>query len=371
MTTPVSTDTPLLPTPGRTIADILPAVLSRLDLLEAPDLGLPAADHWVVLLIDGLGRDLLDQHRQDAPVLAGAADLGGFTSWVPSTTATSITSLGTGVGPAQHGIGGYTFWLPEAGAVFHPLPWRPETPVATVQPIPTLFSRFPGMAQVSLPYFAGTGLTEATMAGAAFTGVEEEEAQEHLATVVAAAEDAPIVYTYDRRLDMAGHLEGCRSDAWLAELRRIDSWVGALRRALPEQTRLVVTGDHGMVDVPGRNHVIVADHRELGQGVRRIFGEPRFRHLHTEEPALVAGRWQQWLGDHAWVRTRADAIEEGWFGSPAAVAAGILPDRVGDVLVAMRSDWLVLSQYGEKEGQLVGHHGSLTPAEMSIPCLVM
>ena len=352
MTTSVSTGAPLLPTPGRTISDILPAVLSRLGLLEAPDLGLPAAQHWVVLLIDGLGRDLLDQHREDAPNLAGADDLGGFTAWTPSTTATSITSLGTGVGPAQHGIGGYTFWLPEADAVFHPLPWRPDTPVATVQPVPTLFSRFAGMAQVSLPYFAGTGLTEATMAGAAFTGVAEEEAEEQLAAVVAAAADAPIVYTYDRRLDMTGHVEGCRSAAWLAELCRIDAWVGALRRVLPEQTRLVVTGDHGMVDVPGRNHVIVADHR-------------------ADDPVAVARRWQQWLGDHAWVRTRSEAIEEGWFGPPAQVAGGILPARVGDVLVAMRSDWLVLSQFGEKEGQLVGHHGSLTPAEMSIPCLVM
>lgn len=374
--TPIPTD-PLIPTPGRTIADLVPAVLERQGVVEmrdrgASNLGLPEGERWVILLVDGLGRELLDRHAEDAPFLAGATELGGLTSCVPSTTAVSLTSLGTGVPPARHGIVGYTFWMPGVGSdgdVFHPLPWRPERPVDVVQPIRPMFEEHDGV-QVSLADFVGTGLTSASLGRGDFVPVDELDGEGRIAAVTETAASHPLVYTYERRLDMAGHVHGCRSQTWLEVLQEIDAWVARLRAALPDGTRLIVTGDHGMVDVPGRNQLFVSEEPELADGVTRIFGEPRFVHVHTPDPDGVVSRWANVLGDHAWVRTFDAATADGWFGDPELVNGGPLSERAGDVVVAMRTDWAVLARPGLAMGELVGHHGSLTPAEMRIPLIV-
>jgi hypothetical protein len=73
------------------------------------------------------------------------------------------------------------------------------------------------------------------------------------------------------------------------------------------------------------------------------------------------------LGDRAVVRTREQATAEGWFGSLEARVA----DRFGDVLVAATgSTVLLVPSVWPREARMRGHHGSLTPAEMLVPCLV-
>jgi hypothetical protein len=81
----------------------------------------------------------------------------------------------------------------------------------------------------------------------------------------------------------------------------------------------------------------------------------------------VVDSWREALGEEAEVLTRGEAIGRGWFG---AVDPGVLP-RIGDVVVACRGDFAVMSTEGfPYETRLVGMHGSLTPAEMLIPVLV-
>ena len=356
---------PLVPTPGSTIADLLPAMAARLGLTDAPDLGLPEGERWVVLLIDGLGRTLLDQHRDIAPFLGGTRDHAALTACVPSTTATSLTSLGTGRWPGRHGIVGYTFCLDDA--VFHPLAWKPDLPVTRVQPITPLLERHGG-AQVNLADFHGSGLTAASLGRGTYVPVQEDDPAGRIDAVVRATERHGLVYTYERRLDMVGHVRGTRSAEWGETLSMIDTWVEELRDALPDEVRLIVTADHGMVDVPGRNLIFLSDEPDLAHGVTHIAGEPRFTHVHTAEPDAVRACWQEWLADHAWVRTRDDAITEGWFGPDPDHA--MLAERVGDVVVAMRTDWAILERPGSGLARLVGHHGSLTDKEMRIPFLV-
>jgi hypothetical protein len=81
----------------------------------------------------------------------------------------------------------------------------------------------------------------------------------------------------------------------------------------------------------------------------------------------VAQRWRRALGDRAVVRTREQATAEGWFGALEARVA----DRFGDVLVAATgSTVLLVPSVWPREARMRGHHGSLTPAEMLVPCLV-
>ena len=113
---------------------------------------------------------------------------------------------------------------------------------------------------------------------------------------------------------------------------------------------------------------MVEDEPELLAGVTVLAGEPRFRQLYVDRdrPERVADRWQDRLGSAAWVRTRDDAIDDGWFGP---VDDG-LRERYGHVLVAMRDDGAVMTSTQPRELTLVGMHGSLTPDEMLVPLLI-
>ena len=63
------------------------------------------------------------------------------------------------------------------------------------------------------------------------------------------------------------------------------------------------------------------------------------------------------------MRTRDEAIDDGWFGP----VEEDLRERYGHVLVAMRDDWAVMTRQLPRELTLVGMHGSLTAGEMLVP----
>ncbi len=364
---------PLVPGYGdSTLADLLPSLGAHLGVPGAADrLGLPPADRYLVVLVDGLGAEQLAAHAAEAPFISS---LGGrtITAGVPSTTATSLTSLGTGLPPGGHGIAGYSFWYPPEQAVLNTLRWPSGLSGLDVQPQLTYLERLGSAgvrtSTIAPAHFSGSGLTTAALRGPAFLPVHDEsdfDRRTELAVQAATAGERAFGYFYERQLDHAGHGHGVGSAQWCHQLRRADSLVARLREALPHDVRIVVTGDHGMVNVPGGNRLVVEDEPELLAGVTALAGEGRLRQLMTPQPDQVADRWRSRLGERAWVRTRAEAVAEGWFGD---VPARLAP-RFGDVLVAMADDGAVMTRTLPKELGLVGMHGSLTPAELTVPLL--
>ncbi|MDO5683808.1 MAG: alkaline phosphatase family protein [Propionibacteriaceae bacterium] len=380
----VSAQPMVLPAYGRgSVADILPSIGAQLGLPGVDNvLGLPDGDRWVVLLIDGLGEDLLAGAADAAPFLTQVrAEQGrAITAGTPSTTVTSITSLGTGVPSGQHGMVGYSFRI-NAGSrsarapeqILNALTWNTTMTGAELQPLPTWFERIEaaGLAAsiVTPARFRGTGLTESGLRGARFVGINDEaDVELFLHSVVAAATgpEKGVVYAYERALDHIGHSAGVKSQEWLTVLSEIDQRTARLRAELPDDVHLVITADHGMLDIPGRNFVLMEHEPSLMAGLQSHAGEGRFRHLYTDEPAALAARWADHLGDHAWVRTRDEAFDEGWFGPRDERVA----NRFGDVLIAMRTDWAVMTTTLPRELDIIGMHGSLTPVEMNVPLIV-
>lgn len=369
----------VLPAYGRaSLVDLLPSVGAHLGVLGCSDdvLGLPPGNRYVVVLVDGLGWHLIRRAVQSVPYFAGLlGDAVAITAAVPSTTVTSLTSLGTGLPPGQHGMVGYTSRVPTTGEILNALTWESDLVARAFQPRPTLFERAAAsgvaVSSVTLDRFAHSGLTEAALRGGEFVGFGDNSAEDdRIALVVAAAErgDRSLVYAYERELDHTGHGAGCASAAWQQHLVRIDAMCERLRAALPTDVILVITGDHGMVDVPRSGQVLAEHDPDLMAGVSALAGEGRFRQLYVDadRPDRVAARWQDRLAERAWVRTRDDAIDEGWFGP----VDGDLRERYGHVLVAMRGRSAVMSRQFPRELSLVGMHGSLTADEMLVPLFV-
>jgi len=334
-------------------------------------LAFPPMDSYVVFLVDGLGQHLLLNYVEEAPYLAGL--LGNvITVGVPSTTATSLTSLGTGLPPGSHGIVGFTSRIPGTDRLLEALRWDKNVDPREYQRHPTSFDRArdSGMTAtvVSKRMFEGTGLTDASQRGATYVGADTV-GERISGSVLAASESRSITYLYEGELDATGHRRGCGSWAWKHQLAMIDSFAARLREALPSRTGLVITGDHGMVDVHPDTRVDVDEEPELMEGVRLFGGEARFRHLYCAAGAVtdVAKRWDERLGSDGIVVTREQAIDEGWFGP---VESDVRP-RLGDVMVACMGDLAVVSTSRfPYEATLVGLHGSLTAQEMLVPLLV-
>ena len=381
--TPVSTvgaDGFVQPAYGRrSLGDVVPAVARALG--AAPDLWqdrpsellLPDAPAYVIFLVDGLGARLLERYAHAAPFLAALADgQAAGTAGVPSTTATSLTSLGTALTPGAHGMVGFTSRVPGTDRLLNALFWDKRIDPLEWQPHPTAFTRLAAdgvsVTVVNKREFEGSGLTRAAHRGAEFVGADR--VGERIAAVVAAASIRPsLTYVYDGDLDWTGHRYGVSSSHWLQQLAMVDAEAEQLAESLPVGARLVVVADHGMVDSPAASRTDVDEHPELRDGVALLGGEARFRHLYCRGGGVldVLATWRGFLGDRAEVLTRDEAVGRGWFG-PAL--PGMLP-RIGDVVVASRGDAGIFSSVDFRyETSLVGLHGSLTPAEMLIPVLV-
>jgi hypothetical protein len=363
-----------LPQYGRsTLAEVLPAIAAHLEPDVRDPLGLPDGHRYVVCLVDGLGWDLLAAHAFVAPVLSATLDTAiPLTCAVPSTTATSITTLSTGTPPGRHGMVGFTFRIAPT-RFLAPLSWRggPRDPAA-FQPIPPWWQRLAekGVAVSALgpAEQMHSGLTVAALRGARYIPVNDEDDRDARVAQVchaAARGDAALVYVYERGLDRAGHQAGCHSQRWRDMLAWIERFLIALRERLDDSVHLLVTGDHGMVDAAPDHRLWCEDDPVLMDGVDLLAGESRFRHVYTRTPQAVAHAWHDRLGRRARVVLGETAIADGWFGE---VAPNVRP-RIGDVLAIAQDDWLLMSRRFPHEIDLVGQHGGLSHAEMTVPLL--
>lgn len=370
--------------PG-SLCDVLPAAAALLGVPDAVD-NLAVAD-WadaaridrvLVVLVDGLGWHLLPQLAAGAPllasVLAGASGrLTRLDCTFPSTTPTSLVSLGTGALPGEHGILGFTLKVPGTDRVLHHVRWRDDPPPALWQPVPTWFERLKNAgvsARAVLPAaFIGSGLTEAAYRGAELHPADPTG--DYAGLVADELRAAPgLVYGYTAELDTAAHVFGIGSEQWHAAAANIDALLSRLLDALPANAAVLVTADHGGINVPPDARVDLDTDPRLSEGIRVVAGEPRVRYLHTEPGAAddVQAVWGELLHGRATVYSREQAVDTGMFGPVAAPHTA----RLGDVVVVCSGDTAVLASAHEppETARLVGFHGGATAAEMAIPLIV-
>jgi hypothetical protein len=368
------------------LADVVSSLLSGLGVAGFTDrLGLTPARGVCLLLVDGLGWRALRRHPTDAPFLTSLAEGSQpITSGFPSTTAASVSTIGTGVPAGQHGIVGFSFAIPD-GVLINALSWhthgagkrvdlRERFVPEEIQPRRTALERAAAAGvQVTLAVpqvHHGSGLTRAVLRGG---DIQDVHALGDLAGNVLAAvsgRERTFCYAYHSDLDLLGHVYGVESLPWRLQLGHIDRLAATIAEGLPPGTQLVVIADHGMVTVPEEARLDFDTEPALQAGVRLLGGDPRARYIYTDPGATddVVAAWSELIGDRAWICTRDEAIAAGWFGP---VVEPRIRDRIGDVVVAARTDFAVVrSQVTPKLSRLIGHHGSLTADEQLVPLLV-
>lgn len=376
--TPEPRHLPIVPSYGSAaLADLSSSMLASLDPEAATPaqnvLGLPPVRRACLLIVDGLGWELLRGHPAAAPFLSELArNSRPITAGFPSTTVTSLGSICTGRPPGQHGILGYQVAIPGENRLLNGLRWDAKVDPRQWQPLPTIYERATaaGIAAVHVAQgsFRGTGLTVATMRGADFHPADSMGALAARAAAALRENDRAFVTVYHGDLDGTGHVFGVASEAWYNQLAHVDKLAEQLAGALPSGTMMYVTADHGMVDISAEDKLDVDARPELRSGLALLGGEPRARHLYARRGAAadLLSTWREVLGDRAWVLSRDEAISEGWFGPVDAA----MTSRIGDVVAAATGTLaLVATEAEPRESRLFGMHGSLTPAEQLVPAL--
>ena len=366
---------PVLPHYGeRSLPDLASSLLASLGVTAEPNpLSLPPASRACLLVVDGLGWELLRDHPAAAPFLSELAVHGGpLTAGFPATTVTSLSSLGTGRPPGQHGMLGYQVAIPGQPRLLNGLRWDSSVDPLAWQPGETVYQRAveAGVSafRVAAPALEKTGLSAAVMRGNSYRPAESRGALAAEAAAALRAADRALVTVYHGQLDSTGHVFGCGSDAWRYHLGHVDKLAEQLASAIPAGTPLYVTADHGMVDVGPADRIDADTTPGLLDGVALLGGEPRARHVYAVPGAAadVLQAWRAIIGSRAWVLSRDEAIGAGWFGP----VEPWLADRIGDVVAAPAGPWAVIASEAEKlESSLIGMHGSLTSADQLVPLL--
>lgn len=348
---------------GACVSNLVPALLQHADIGRGwiPDAVLDAPQ-VVLLVIDGLGDLQLTDRAEIAPTLASMRQR-SIGTVAPTTTATALTSIATGTAPGEHGVIGYKMWV--GGEVLNCLRWsspmgdaRDRLDPMDLQPVPPFVGREPVV--ISQAQFMTTGFTEAHLRETDYrpywlpSSIPVEISR-------ALGEGAPFVYAYYDGIDKIAHITGL-TDLYAAELAVVDAMVAKIVAELPSGAALVVTADHGQVQV-GENMVAIAP--EVLALTSHISGEARFVWLHADGPRadeLLAAASDA-HEDLAWVVPVDQVIDEGWFGPVVSSAARA---RLGDVALVTHQP-VALVDPDHPGPMLQSRHGGLTEAEALVP----
>jgi len=379
---------PLLPDYGGACISSLSAALAARGEAEVPQ-WLPrvcvGARQVVLLVLDGIGWEQLQRGAALAPTLC-SGEGGPVTSVVPTTTATALTSITTGLVPAEHGVVGYRLrvgWpaahsTPGANRrgslqsssdeILNVLRWttshgdaRCAIHPGRFQPV-VAFGGSPATA-VTRNEFSATGFTASHLGGTRLVGWSVPSTLVvEVRKLLRAGER--FVYAYYDGLDKVAHAKGL-GEHYSEELKAVDRLIGDLLEALPEEAALVVTSDHGQVEVGDAARQLdpaVFAHLQL------VSGEGRFRWLHARpgEHVDLLEAAKEAHGDEAWVMTREQIVTDGWFGGPLRAE---ISSRLGDVALVARRAVAFLDPADTGETRLAARHGSLSAAEMQVPLL--
>ena len=354
------------------VTGLVPALLEG----SAAPTWLPAkvlqARQILLLVLDGLGWLQLRDRTEVAPTLTDMAG-GPITTVAPSTTATALTSISTGLPPGEHGVVGYRIAVggssgPPHGEILNALRWSTGNGDARRRHDPRLFqpcemfgSQRPPV--VTRAQFADSGFTAAHLSDTRLFGYADRAGLVDQ-VLNAFAREEPFVYAYWDDIDRTAHEFGL-AERYNDELAACDAMVAELLHRLPAGTAVVVTADHGQVHVGERLIHLPAEVTGLVDGQS---GEARFRWLHSRPGAasdLLAAAHQAF--DHVgWVRSVDEVLSAGWLGDRVTSTAR---GRLGDVAVVARDPVAFVDPAEASSIELIGRHGSLTAAEMLVPAV--
>jgi hypothetical protein len=362
------------------LADVVPSCFRSLGWgFPQARIVMPETRSVVLLLVDGLGVFNINSARGHLRFLASKLTESPTISTVfPSTTASALASLVTGVLPHQHGIFGYRTWNPQRSEHVNQLSGVTEQEVregwlAKSSLLSEASAAGHETFVVGHPRFERSTLTNMLYGQTTYVGARTIENRLESVERMLQRGQKGFYLVYVSDLDEAAHAHGVLSTAWVEKAEELDSAVRKFVGTSAGLCTTILTADHGVIDVEAARHIEFGAGLEM-EGVLSVGGEPRCLQLKLNSVAdadLVVKQWNSFLGERGVALRRREVFSR--FYEPADNATRVeLSERSGDVYV-FAGDGHVL--YDSREPlnpgrNMVGQHGGATIDEMSIPLLI-
>src|SRR5210317_502185 len=340
------------------------------------------ARNVVMLVIDGLGYEYLSQYPDShlykhlhSKIMAVA----------PPTTTASVSTYLTGLAPQQHGLTGWFTYLRELGSVVTILPWvlrgggpqlgesgRAATELLN---LPSFFDRLAVETYSVMPDFLQQSEFNRMVSGQASLvpyGTYQQCFDE--VARLCSNDRKKYVYAYWAGFDMLAHGFGVGSEKVASHFMELDQAFEKLVDQLAgSDTALLVSADHGFVDAPPENRIVMADHPELKDCLQvPLCGEPRLAYCYVRHD--MRPRFEDYVEQHlsgiAQLYVSQNLVDENLYGLGDAHPE--LAHRTGDYTLVMEDKHVMIDSLpGDTTPQLVGYHGGLSSQEIYVPLILV
>ena len=354
------------------LSTVLPSALASLGLDYENALRLPKVNHSVVIFVDGLGFENLANAGAHAKFLNRNLEK-SIRCEFPSTTATSIAGFATGQRSNAHGLIGYTVYNRATSTPMNLLTgWDSSLEAAAFKRVPSI-SESAGIrfGVVGPSIYENSGFTELTMKGAKYFSAETIADRFDAINRLLLGERS-FSYLYIPELDQLAHRLGVDSLSWLSTLEEVDSLIQKFMASLPKNVGVIVTADHGILDVHASNHVFLDELPWFSDAVARTGGDPRcnFIYLNQRSDYLqVKKALEEAVGQSAYVVEPRELSESGWAIWEDANNQNLVPDLV--LIWAEESVGYDRRTASKNSMKMVGQHGAITDRETRIPLITL
>ncbi len=344
-----------------------------------------------LIIMDGFGYNRLlshiGQHDGELAELTKKGVLKPFTSPFPATTSTSLTSIFTGLTPAEHGVLGYQMYSPQYGCVINTLQMKPVYGYSNEVELARDLSRhvkpwMPTLQEHGIETFVatkgsimGSGLSRLIHADLNVTPYMLESEMFVKCRKILDQHSPIFLVLYYSGIDTLEHKYGPYSEEVSNEIQSFEyllkAFLDKLSGATKHETLVMLTSDHGVQETQ-RTHYV----KDIPEVWEKLQLPPvcdsrcGFLFAKQGEKENLRNAFERNLDGFKLVATD-DLVEVGAFGRKSE-GASLLP-IIGDwAALSKGPDALSYPYYeDDRNREQHGGHGGMTAEEVLVPLLSM
>ena len=339
--------------------------------------------HYVFVLIDGMGASL-DSHLPGNGWFA-KADRIDLSSVYPSTTAVALTSQATGLWPAEHGVTGWHTHLPDRGITVLPLKATERKSGKPLKELGVPFREVVRSDSIIRNYsrrkrvFMKKSIRGGAFAKWEFPGItrtgtsSRDQAFDRLRRHIRRSTEPSFSHLYIEELDSMSHRHGSHSRGVDSLIKAIDRELTQLRDNAGEHVRIIVTADHGHIDVDPECHYLLHEKDPLlDLLVVPPSGESRnpIYHVRPGREREFEELFTQRFGED-FLLCSTDCIEAGELMGPVKLS-DITRSRLGTFVgIATGAAAIEYIPADRESKHHKGMHGGLSNEEIRVPLFLL
>lgn len=326
--------------------------------------------HIALMLLDGMGSYIIEQNLSTNSCI-NSHKVCDINAVFPPTTACAVPALCSGIEPLNTGWVGWSNYFEELNRFV--VMFRNQDYFSGEQlPI--------NIEKDILPYkkFYADFNTFKFELGPSFTPSNCQTFDEMCDKYVEEIKkhDSSFCYLYWEQPDMNMHIYGAYSKEAKEILTTIDKRLKKLEDELLEDTLLIITADHGHIDV---KPIYLANFTDVFKLIDRIpsnEGRCAFFKVKAFKRRKFIKLFNEYFGDYFTLLSKKDFIDEGYLGNNINDINYKISSFIGDFVAIAKKNYYfnfdpIISCEAQDEMIFKSHHAGITANEMIIPLVVI